>query len=71
MIGHSMGGILERLYIQQIDNKNTNKLITLNTPHFGSKIGDYMIDLESLQSMPYVRDDDVARWFSDKFDHAW
>lgn len=70
MIGHSMGGILERLYIQQIDNKHTNKLITLNTPHFGSKIGDYMIDLESLQSMPYVRDDDVARWFSDKFDEA-
>ena len=39
MIGHSMGGILERLYNQEIDNKHTNKLITLNTPHFGSKLG--------------------------------
>lgn len=39
MIGHSMGGILERLYIQEIDNKHTNKLITLNTPHWGSMQG--------------------------------
>ena len=39
MIGHSMGGILERLYCQEIDNKHTNKLITLNTPHFGAPLG--------------------------------
>lgn len=39
MVGHSMGGILERLYCQEIDNKHTNKLITLNTPHFGAPLG--------------------------------
>lgn len=39
MIGHSMGGILERLYIQEIDNEHTYKLITLNTPHFGAPLG--------------------------------
>lgn len=39
MVGHSMGGILERLYNQEIDNKHTNKLITLNTPHFGAPLG--------------------------------
>ena len=39
MVGHSMGGILERLYIQEVDDKHTNRLITLNTPHFGSVLG--------------------------------
>lgn len=39
MIGHSMGGILERLYNQEVDNKHTYKLITLNTPHFGAPLG--------------------------------
>jgi len=39
MVGHSMGGILFRKYIQEIDNQHTNKLITLNTPHYGSPLG--------------------------------
>ena len=39
MVGHSMGGILERLYVQEVDDKHTNRLITLNTPHFGSPLG--------------------------------
>ena len=50
MIGHSMGGILERLYIQQIDNKHTFKLITLNTPHFGSKVGNVITSLDNLEA---------------------
>ena len=54
MIGHSMGGILERLYIQQIDNKHTNKLITLNTPHFGSNVGNVIMALDNVESMPVV-----------------
>ena len=49
MIGHSMGGILERLYIQQIDNKHTFKLITLNTPHFGSNIGNVITSLDNVE----------------------
>ncbi|MBO7069421.1 MAG: hypothetical protein J6W52_12250 [Bacteroidaceae bacterium] len=47
MIGHSMGGILERLYIQEVDNLHTNKLITLNTPHFGSLWGDTYVEVKS------------------------
>lgn len=39
MVGHSMGGILERLYTQEVDNEHTHKLITLNTPHFGAPLG--------------------------------
>lgn len=39
MIGHSMGGILERLYCQEVDNSHTYRLMTLNTPHFGSILG--------------------------------
>lgn len=54
MIGHSMGGILERLYIQQIDNKHTFKLITLNTPHFGSNIGNVIMALDNIEQMPIV-----------------
>lgn len=42
MVGHSMGGILERLYTQEIDNKHTNKIITLNTPHYGSVLNKYL-----------------------------
>ena len=43
LIGHSMGGILSRLHIQEImdlDRPNVHKLITVNTPHSGSEIGD-------------------------------
>ena len=50
MLGHSMGGILERLYIQQIDNKHTFKLITLNTPHFGSVVGNVITSLDNLEA---------------------
>lgn len=41
MIGHSMGGILARLYAQEVENgyKSTNRIITINTPHYGSIIG--------------------------------
>lgn len=41
MVGHSMGGILARLYVQETDNgkESTNKIITLNTPHYGSQLG--------------------------------
>ena len=52
MVGHSMGGILERLYIQQIDNKHTNKLITLNTPHFGSPLGEIYRAYDAASAAP-------------------
>ncbi|MDO5526337.1 MAG: T9SS type A sorting domain-containing protein [Prevotella sp.] len=40
LVGHSMGGILSRLHVQYIDNKNVHKVITANTPHSGSELGD-------------------------------
>jgi Leucine-rich repeat (LRR) protein/pimeloyl-ACP methyl ester carboxylesterase len=44
IIGHSMGGILSRLYLQNYGNKKINKLITLNTPHSGSPLANYLQD---------------------------
>ena len=74
MVGHSMGGILERLYIQQIDNKHTNKLITLNTPHFGSKVGNVIMALDNVQTMPVVQDNlstQVASMAYDAAKNGW
>ncbi len=45
MIGHSMGGILLRLHNQEVDNTNANKLITLNTPHLGARLGNVYDEL--------------------------
>ena len=55
MVGHSMGGILERLYVQEVDGAHTNRLITLNTPHFGSMLGNiYQKYEEILEDHPGV-----------------
>ena len=40
LIGHSMGGILSRLYAQTEGSALIYKLITINTPHSGSQIAD-------------------------------
>lgn len=44
LVGHSMGGILSRFHVQRSGKKNghsdVHKLITVNTPHSGSEIGD-------------------------------
>lgn len=41
IIGHSMGGILARLYAQTgTHDDEINRIITVNTPHAGSEIGD-------------------------------
>ena len=37
-VGHSMGGILSRFYVQNHNRDAAHKIITLNTPHWGSKI---------------------------------
>ena len=41
LIGHSMGGILSRLHVQYNNNQNVHKVITVNTPHSGSPLGDF------------------------------
>lgn len=40
LVGHSMGGILFRYYIADNGAEKVNKLITVNTPHSGSELGD-------------------------------
>ena len=44
LVGHSMGGILSRFHVQRGGKKDghsdVHKLITVNTPHSGSEIGD-------------------------------
>ena len=40
LIGHSMGGILARLYLQGNYRDDINSLITINTPHSGSEAAD-------------------------------
>lgn len=36
LIGHSMGGLVSRYYIENIGTKYVSKLITIDTPHYGS-----------------------------------
>ena len=38
LVGHSMGGILSRLYAQEVNKDAVNRIITINTPHYGSNI---------------------------------
>ncbi len=49
LIGHSMGGILGRLYLQnswpEVKYRNDiAKMITLNTPHYGTQFANWSID---------------------------
>ncbi|SHO81186.1 hypothetical protein MNB_SV-15-1570 [hydrothermal vent metagenome] len=41
LIGHSMGGLAIRAYIQNEEIKRVEKVITLNTPHLGANGGIY------------------------------
>lgn len=41
LVGHSMGGILSRLYAQKVNKDAVHKIITLDTPHLGSQIADW------------------------------
>lgn len=49
IVSHSMGGILARLYLQSSSyNHNINRLITLNTPHSGSQLGNCASELANI-----------------------
>lgn len=61
MVGHSMGGILIRLFVQEDQGYSyTNKILTLNTPHFGSELGNIAIWADNLsaniQNISYPND---------------
>lgn len=40
LVGHSMGGILSRLYAQEQNSAGVGAIITLDTPHYGSQLAD-------------------------------
>lgn len=51
IVGHSMGGILARLYVQDHNGeKAVNRIITVNTPHAGSELGDAVREHKPLLS---------------------
>jgi pimeloyl-ACP methyl ester carboxylesterase len=57
IVGHSMGGILSRLYLQNMGNQRINKLITLNTPHSGAAIANYLQEpsVSAALSTPFIK----------------
>jgi V8-like Glu-specific endopeptidase/pimeloyl-ACP methyl ester carboxylesterase len=49
IVGHSMGGVISRLYLQSSDfDTDIHKLITVNTPHSGSQGANLLFDLPQL-----------------------
>ena len=51
LVGHSMGGILSRMYAQEINPNAVNRIITLDTPHSGSQLANlYTPILNSLSA---------------------
>lgn len=45
VIGHSMGGLLTRLYLKNAAyNEDISRLITLNSPHSGSQLANLLMD---------------------------
>ena len=71
MVGHSMGGILSRLYVQEVDPKHTNRLITLNTPHFGSILGNVYQVYDFAQFVPEVRNNEYVQKFNEVLGKAF
>jgi pimeloyl-ACP methyl ester carboxylesterase len=54
--GHSMGGILSRLYLQSSwqgyhYRGDIAKLITMNTPHYGSQTANYLLSLPTTNTL--------------------
>lgn len=53
IVAHSMGGVLARTYIQWSlfqKRNDVHKLITLNTPHFGSQAANMLMEKSSCES---------------------
>lgn len=52
VVGHSMGGLLTKKVIQKYGSDNIRKLITINTPHGGSQLGNLLMD----ERVMHIRD---------------
>jgi len=59
VVGHSMGGLLTKKVIQTYGSKGIRKLITINTPHGGSQLGNFLLD----SRVQYVRSTLTGEWF--------
>ena len=62
LVGHSMGGILARLLVERKGKtENVYRIITVNTPHAGSELGDMVsahdLVLKKAAQMFYGKDD--------------
>ncbi|MDE5584706.1 MAG: alpha/beta fold hydrolase, partial [Muribaculaceae bacterium] len=65
IVGHSMGGILARLYVQDYYGaEQVNRIITVNTPHSGSELGD------AVMGHPMIFGN-VARGLFSAFNKEW
>ncbi|WP_324680467.1 hypothetical protein [Hymenobacter sp. GOD-10R] len=55
LVGHSMGGLLSRQYIQSPTyRRDINRLITLNTPHSGSPIPNFINSLPTSERVGLI-----------------
>ena len=62
LVGHSNGGLVSRYYIENLEGEyNIRKLITIDTPHYGSGIayGSEIIDIADLLTDCYPMDVDL------------
>jgi pimeloyl-ACP methyl ester carboxylesterase len=65
IIGHSMGGILSRLYLQSDDyDSDIHKLITINTPHSGSQIANYLLDISNQNANEIACNNIIKQFFT-------
>nr|WP_108169997.1 cob(I)alamin adenolsyltransferase [Thaumasiovibrio occultus] len=51
LIGHSMGGVMARHYLESRPNNNALAVITLGSPHQGAKIVEYLQQIGGLSDM--------------------
>ena len=52
LVGHSMGGLVARAYLRRYGKEKVIQLVTLGTPHAGSKLARYVIGQNARQMTP-------------------
>ena len=52
LIGHSMGGLIGRYYVENYDNNNIKLLVMIATPHRGTILGKFGIGRSAKQLIP-------------------
>lgn len=59
IVGHSMGGLLTRVYQQSgFFGQNIARIVTLNSPHSGSQLADLLLDTN------FVRSETLRTWLN-------